>query len=881
MSFGPCTRNDPCSCRNFFWCSALTARHSKRVLNVRIYLAMPALRAPSRSRKVGSTICSLGRTTRHILSGLTALVLLNGCDPTRRLAEEQVLVSRTRMRVVGASEVPGSELETIIKQKPNKRVLAIPFYLNMHNLPDPQRMKQWQAKKDARIDRINVRRRAKGRDTLAYRRTRAQWLRETVGEPPVILDSTLTDRTTDQMELYLSKEGYFHARVSSEVALRERAWWGRKLHRPKARVTYTAEPGVPYRLRGVRFDVDDERIRSLVQAEWDKRLLREGLRFDGDLLDQERTRITDALRGNGYLYFTRDLIQYRADTTVGGHQADLVLSFERPGAPKERGLTGTAEGTSFDLRDVYISTFRPVRGSVALADTLREGGAIFLFHGRMRFKPKALLHPVFLHPNERFDQGKVAGTYRRLVSTGAFDRVDISFDTTGIGKRGLTDARITLLPGKHQTVSTEGFVTNRGGALGTSINVGYRHRNIFRTLASLQAQMTVGFEAQQRIAGSGGTEESTGDVGALTAFNTLSIGPEVTFSLPRPFAGLFSKSSSSQLLLTALYNFQQRPDFTRNLVKMSVGLQWQESRANTIGLFPLEVNTIKIPRISPGFRNYLEQARNPVLLNSYTDHLIASMRATLVHSTPDAAKARNAFYLRAVAEWAGHPLLLLMAESATDSTGQSFKTVAGVRYAEFIKGELDARWRRKLHDRSSVAFRVAGGAALPYGNLGVLPFESSFFVGGANGLRAWRARSVGPGSFSEPLSAYDRIGEMRIEANAEYRFKLIGFLEGAFFTDVGNVWNLKPNAQRPGSAISSQFLSELAVGTGAGARFNFDFFIVRIDVGLQTKDPSLPKGERWLFEPKEQHEARVSDLLGSSYRYRPEVNFNLGIGYPF
>lgn len=842
---------------------------------------MPALGARCWPRKVGSTFGSLGRTSRHILAVLAALALLTGCDPTRRLSEGQALLNRNRVRMVGKSAVPVSELEAIVKQKPNKRVLAIPFYLHMYNLPDPAKMKRWQAKKDARIDRINLRRKARGRDTLAYRRTRAAWLRETVGEPPVVLDSALTRRSADQMALYLSKEGYFQGRVTDSVQLRQRSWWGRSLHRPEARVTYTVEPGQAYQLRNVRFEVDDDRIRMLVQADWGSSLLHAGQRFDGDLLDQERTRITDALRSNGYLYFNRDLLQYRADTAVGGRQVDLVLSFERPGAPRERGLTGTPEGTSYDIRDVYISTFRPVRGSVAPVDTVRESGYIFLHQGPMRFRPRSLLHPVFIQPNERFDQTKGSRTYRRLVSTGAFDRVEIAYDTTGTGRRGLADARITLLPSKHQSVSTEGFMTNRGGALGTSLLVGYRHRNLFRTLASVQAQMSVGLEAQQRIAGTGGTEQTTGNVGALAAFNTVSIGPEVTLSFPRPFARLFSKSSSSTLLVTALYNYQQRPDFTRNLAKLSLGVQWQESRPNTIGLFPLELNTIRIPRISPGFRRYLEDARNPVLLNSYTDHLIASMRATFVHSTPDAAKASNAFYLRAVAEWAGHPLLLLLAKDATDTTGATFKTVAGVRYAEYIKGEAELRWRRALHDRSSVAFRLAGGAALPYGNLGVLPFESSFYVGGANGLRAWRARSVGPGSFSQPLVAYDRIGEMRLEGNAEYRFKLIGFLEGAFFTDVGNVWNLRANDKQPGAAISSDFLSELAVGTGAGARFNFDFFILRLDVGLQTKDPSLPKGERWLFQPKDQHEANVSALLGTAYRYRPEVNFNLGIGYPF
>jgi outer membrane protein assembly factor BamA len=179
-----------------------------------------------------------------------------------------------------------------------------------------------------------------------------------------------------------------------------------------------------------------------------------------------------------------------------------------------------------------------------------------------------------------------------------------------------------------------------------------------------------------------------------------------------------------------------------------------------------------------------------------------------------------------------------------------------------------------------VAFRAAGGFGVPYGNLGVLPFESSFFVGGANGLRAWRARSIGPGSYSAPLIAFDRIGEIRMEGNVEYRFKLISYLEGAFFADIGNIWNWNEDPAKPGSGFSKDFISELAVGTGFGARLNFDFLIVRFDLGLQTKDPSLPKGERWLFQPKDEFEARAAEN-GLLTTYKPQFNFNLGIGYPF
>jgi hypothetical protein len=545
-------------------------------------------------------------------------------------------------------------------------------------------------------------------------------------------------------------------------------------------------------------------------------------------------------------------------------------------------LAGTPEGTVYTVNDVLISTERQVRGeNQAVLDTLRQGGYTFLYKGRLGYRPKALLHPIFIQPGGRFDQTRSTRTFRKLTSLNVFDRVDVAYDTTGLG-RGRANARITLLPGRTQSTSAEGFMTNRGGALGTTVNLGYKHRNVFGTLGSIQMQLSLGLEAQQRIAGgsSSDVQASTG-LGTGNLFNTVSIGPEVTFSFPRPFADLFSKSSGSKLLVTGLFNYQRRPDYTRDLAKFSAGVQWQESAARTIGFYPLELNVIKIPRISDPFLDYLRLANNPVLRNSYTDHLIASMRLVVTHTTPEADARRHSFYLRGMAEWAGNPLLLLVAREAQDTAGSRFNTVAGVRYAEYLKADLDLRWRITLHERSSVAFRVAGGAALPYGNLGVLPFESSFFVGGANGLRAWRARSIGPGSYNAPLTAFDRIGEMHLEGNAEYRFKLIGYLEGALFTDVGNIWNLKPNSQQPGAAISSEFLSELAVGTGVGARLNFDFFLIRFDMGLQTKDPSLPKGERWLFQPKDVYEARVSAMQGQPYSYKPELNFNLGIGYPF
>ncbi len=821
----------------------------------------------------------------HIAAGLLALILLSGCDPTKRVPEGKHLLDRNRITVEG-SGVSGSELEPIIKQRSNKRVLWVRLYLWFYNLPDPEAVTERRARKDKKRDARNERRIAKGKEPREYRRTKGQWMREVVGEPPVIVDSLLIDRSSEQMRLYLQKEGWFRAEVSDTVLFRDRMFQTDS----SAIVEYIVQPGPMYTYRNVTFTVDDPLIEQYVMNDWGNSLIKTGERFDADELDQERTRISERLRELGYLFFSKELIRYDADTAVGDLQVDVVLRLERP-QTSDRSLSGTPEGTVYTINDISISTARIFRGGLRVVpDTLRRNGYELLYEGRPTYKPQSLLGAVFLHPDERFRQSDADRTYRRLTGLRVFDRVEITYDTTGTGAPGLANARIDLLPGKSQSFSTEGFGTNRSGFLGTSVSVGYRHRNLFRGMGLLQAQVSVGLEAQQSFTGQGATtaEQTTGLLGNDALFNTIDIGPEVSLRFPHFLLpvrrDLFARSAAPRTAITILYNFQQRPDFTRTLAKMSYGYEWSESRQRIFGIYPLEVNVIRIPRKSDDFENYLQQANDPVLTDSYTDHLIAGMRGVMTINTQETSITRNVFFARTMVEWAGNPVgvpMRLLGQEVVDTAGNSFYTVAGVRYAEFIKVDQELRWRRVIHDRSSMAFRLGGGIGIPYGNLGVLPFESSFFVGGANGLRAWRARSVGPGSFSAPLLAFDRIGEIRLEGNAEYRFKLIGFLEGALFADVGNIWNIREDPRKPGSGFSEDFLSELAIGTGFGARFNFDFFLIRFDLGLQTKDPALPRGERWLFEPKTRYQDEWFEQYGTVIQYRPQVNFNLGIGYPF
>lgn len=821
---------------------------------------------------------------------LSLALLLAACSPTKRVPPGEHLLKRNAITLEERS-VPVADLESIIKQKPNKKVLGLRFYLSMYNLPDPARIERRKQRRADRIDAINERRTERGKAPKPYGRTTGEWLREVVGEPPVLLDSSLTERSSDQMELYLHKEGWFNGRVSDTTHFVHAGFLGIKegtpFSKPKAWVEYRVRPGRAYRIRRIRHLIGDSAINALVQRDSLAMLTRAGQRFDADMLDQERERITAFLRERGYLFFNKELLVFTADTTVGDHEVDLTLRMEVAGRDG-RALGDIPQTRVYHLEHVEVVT-RPADGGEPLrTDSVQVERHLLLFEDRRRYVPRALTQSIFLNPGDRFRQSNADRSYRRLTGLRVFDRVEIGFDTSGTARKDLANARVTLYPGREQSLALEGFGTNRGGFLGVQGSVAYRHRNMFRNMTALQLQLTLGLEAQQSFT----TEAATSDQvlgGASNAgfFNTIDIGPELTIRFPHFLLPIrrerFSRSAAPRTTITALYNFQQRPDFTRTLAKVSYGYEWQASRSSSFGFFPVEVNVINIPQRSDAFNDYLERANDPVLTDSYTDHLIAGMRGQYVYSDQQQGARRNNFFARVTLEWAGHPLglpLSLLSTTVSDTSGMNFEQVGGIRYAEYVKVDSDLRWLRRIHTGSSVAYRVAAGIGVPYGNLPVLPFESSFFVGGANGLRAWRARSLGPGSYSGPLLAFDRIGEIRIEANAEYRFKLISFLEGAFFADVGNIWNRNADPRRPGGEFSTDFLGELAVGTGVGARLNFDFFIVRFDLGLQTKDPALKPGERWLFQPKDTFEA-PDPQTGVALTYRPQVNFNLGIGYPF
>lgn len=818
------------------------------------------------------------------------ILLLSACSAVKRVPEgEYLLVKNSIEVVVDDRSLDKSELKSILKQRPNKKILGVRFYLTMYNWPDPERLEAKRRRQEQRRDKKDDKRATKGKDLKDYKRVKGQWLQEVVGEAPVILEDELTERSRVQLELYLAKKGFFRNHVSDTIIYPKKTF-SKKIREKRAMVKYHIHAGAGYKINEIKWQIPDERLRSYLFEEDSippNTLIRSGKNFDTDIMEKERQRITRLFQDLGYFYFTKDHITIDADSSLNTNKVNVKVNIHNSQILQQDGTTTTGPHQVFYLDQITIDTdFRPSLDERQPSDTVAYGAYDFLYLGKMRYKPKLLLRSVLVQKNDRYGLTAVENTYKRLSSLRVFRTVNIEFDTLNTSFRNGLNCYMRLNPAKERSFSVETNGTNRGGYLGIAGSVSFRHKNIFKGTETLVVKVTGGLEAQQPI--SNNSDEGT-DVNEEVFFNTIEFGQEISLQIPKFLipvnANKFSKSIAPKTVITAQYSFQQRPDFTRTLSKLSFGYNWNETAFKSWQVYPIEASVILIPRKSQEFIDYIEEVNDPFLINSYTDHFILGPRVVFTFNNQQISKPRNVIYYRGTIEAAGNLLngmhSLSGKELETDTIGASYYTSFGIRYAQYIRQDNDLRFYRRFHDKSMIVYRVAAGIGIPYGNLDVMPFEKSFFVGGANGLRAWRARSIGPGSYFDPDNNFDKIGEIRIESNIEYRFDLIHVLEGALFVDVGNIWLIHEEPNKPGSGFSNDFISEIAVGAGIGARLDFDFFLIRFDLGLQMKDPSLPKGERWLFQPKDQYVQDVLDLTGVLTTYNPQLNFNLGIGYPF
>lgn len=761
------------------------------------------------------------------LTGIFTVLLLFSCNPTKYVPDDKYLLYSSKVKIIDKA-VKRDAPKSYIKQKPNKKIFGwIRFHLGLYNLSN--------IKKEKGIHKF---------------------LRK-IGEEPVIYDPYLTERSLNQLRIFMENKGYYNSLIYDSIYFKGK----------KASVVYYIEGGKPYTIRDIQYSIEDTNIRRIYFADTLNTLLKRGDLFDKDVvLQNERIRIERLLKTNGYYNFSREYVFFEADSNLSTRQVNLEVQIKNP-VNISTGVETSHK--QYKVRELVVSRMPDPLNFNAIEDndTIEAGKGIYLTDIKnLKINPRSFVQFLYIQPGKLFSENSVEETYSHVSSLNLFKLVDIKFtelnNLSDTSKFIWLDCNIRLVPSSLQSYSADLEGTNSSGNIGGAVNFNYQHINLFGNAEVLNLKFR-------------GALESLTEKYSKTISRTEEYGIEANIRFPTFLIPVrtenFIKKYNPKTNLSLSYNYQKRPDFTRTVANIGFGYNWKETRHKEHIFRPLEINYVDIPNTSPSFDSIIW---GTYLESSYRPHLITVMAYSYIYNNQNIKKNQDFRYFRLNAESAGNTLSLFNSKFKTiyDSTF-SYNEVLGIQYSQYLRGDVEVKFYNYVNPTNTTVYRLFAGLAYPYGNARAIPFEKRYFSGGANGLRGWQLRSLGPGSYSDDDTTRVRkfpnsTGDIKLEINFEYRFKLFWKLEGAFFMDAGNIWAIRKEDNREGALFEwDKFYKELAMDTGLGFRFDFSFFLVRTDIGMKLRDPSQPEGSRW--------------IPGSRKLNRSDFVFNLGIGYPF
>jgi outer membrane protein assembly factor BamA len=773
--------------------------------------------------------------------------IILSCNPTRTLTQGEFLVNKNVVKV-DDKNISTDDIYGYIKQKPNRRILSLfRFHLGVYNYAKV-------GKKESKLDK---------------------WIINTIGEPPVILDTMLTNKSVKQIKLYMNSKGYFNSVIRKEIIYKKK----------KAEIKYIVNAQQPYTIRSINYSIADELIKKIVFSDTSNSLILRGKNYDTDILQDERERITTTLKNDGYYNFAKEFITYDIDSALGDHRLDITLQLKDPVQRfkdypdsvvmlhhKRYKINNINIYTDYNSLQLDTVAYKKFSYSAAQRKkTLSPAVYNFFYKDTFRIKPKVITQAIFFKHGDYYNLKDADQTYSRMVDMKLFKFVNVGFTESSLDSTDgmyLLDCNIQLTRSPVQSFSVETEATNSAGNLGVAGNLVYQSKNTFKGAEIFKFKIRGAMEIQQIW---GDTLNQTG-IQHILPFNTIETGAETGIEFPKFLMPIkqerFPKNFKPKTTIDLGINYQKRPDYTRYIVNVSYGYEWKESSTKKHILYPADVNSVKIMNPSEQFLNTINLLNDPKIKNSYKDHLNMALKYSFIFSNQNAKKKKMFSYFRGNIETSGNLMRAIdnIFKNDKDPLDGNY-TLFNIKYSEYIRADLDYRHYFVFDEFNTLAFRTLLGTGYAYWNSDVLPFEKSFFAGGANSIRAWRIYSLGPGSCNDPtLTEFNRTGDIDMEANLEYRFPVYSYLKGSLFVDAGNIWLNRINANLAGADFSlDRFYKEFAVGAGFGARFDFSFFIMRLDMAIKLKDPALPESQRWI-------------PLSSSIK---SVNFNLGIGYPF
>ncbi len=764
---------------------------------------------------------------------LFSVLLLSSCNPTKYVPEGETLLNEYHV-VVNNEGVKKNDLLPYIKQKPNKKIFGTRFHLGLYNLSNINKQR-WPHK----------------------------WLRE-IGEEPVVFDPYATVKTKDQIKSYVASKGYFDGQVMETVESANR----------RSNVFYNIDLLPAYTIRNLYYEISDSLLKKLCFYDTLNCIIERGKPYEVEVLQAERSRFERFVRDHGFYGFSGEHIYFRVDSAVGNRQVDIYYGIKNFTKIDEFNRITLVPHSIYRVKNIYIyPDFVPkdaLEGGesyINSLDTVNYRGYYFVSS-----KPKSdikydlIIQSLYFKPESTFNVTNSEQSQAHLLTLKVFRLVTIFFtDSKEPVKTERAELwldcniQLTLLSQQSFKVELEG--TNSEGDLGGALNLIYQHKNLLHGAELFSMKLKGAYEAFTQLNSSHG---STQEYGVETSLRL----PK--FLLPFLEKESFIKKYNPTTTFLAAYNYQAMPVFTRTMATATFGYGWKAGNYQEHIINPLQLHLVKLPKesIDSAFAARIE--RSSYLAYSYKDVMILGGNYSYIFNNQKIQKSRDYWFLRINAEASGNMLAMAGKLTGAKKTDGSYN-ILGQPFAQYVRTDMDLKYNFAFNDVGSIVYRGFLGIGVPYGNSKAIPFEKQYFGGGANGIRAWQVRSLGPGSYKPDTIAtfLNQTADIKLELNAEYRFKLFWILEGALFLDAGNIWTYKEDAARPGSQFRfNQFYKDIALGTGTGFRFDFKFVIGRIDLGMKLRDPSVAEGSKWIFANR-------------SYNFSDDFTMVFGIGYPF
>lgn len=764
---------------------------------------------------------------RYIIYSLFAMTMV-ACSGTKYVPEGAYLLDKVAVQADN-NDTKSTDLSTYIRQKPNNRWFSvIKTQLYIYNLS--------------------------GRDSTKWYN---RMLRR-IGDAPVVYSEYDTQRSQEELKKAVQNMGYMGAEVYTD----------KKIKKKKIEVTYRVASGKPYIVRSVKLDVKDKKIAEYLQNDSANSLLRPGMLLNVNKLDNERQRITSFLQQNGYYRFNKDFISYSADTVRSTYLVDLTLHLlqfkaytdNEPSDHKQYKIGKVSFITDYDvLQSSALS-------SIEINDSIHYKNYPIYYKDNLYLRPKVLVDNLQIRPGELYNERNVQRTYNNFGRLSALKYTNVRFFDTQVADTNLLNCYVLLTKGRHQSVAFEVEGTNSAGDLGAAASVSFQHRNLFHGSETFMVKLRGAYEAISGLQ-QGYSNDNYTEYGVESSINF----PSFLF----PFLATDFKNRIRATTEFGLqYNSQQRPEFSRKVASASWSYKWSNSRKSQHRFDLLDVSFLYFPWVSDTFKQkYEENNQSYIFEYNYKDRLIVRMGYMFNYNSAGERMANNtiksnSFSIRAGLESAGNVMYAISNLTKLSKNSDGEYSLLNIPYAQYVKGDFDFSRNIVIDDKNAIAYHVGVGIAVPYGNSKSIPYIKQYFSGGANSVRGWSVRELGPGSFPGDGNYLNQSGDIKFDASIEYRSKLFWLLQGALFVDAGNIWTIKEYENQPSGQFDiSKFYKQIAFAYGLGIRIDLDYLVFRIDGGMKALNPAYSSGKQ-----------RYPIL---NPNFKRDFTFHLAVGYPF